>query len=193
MILEPPPASPAKKYGLNGYTNGHNGVHNGEANGNGILNGSGNGVYNGNGHTDVGQSRVFILSAKDSVACQTMMDSFAIYVGNTKPSVSDLAYTLANRRSMHPWVAAVRARTIDELAERLRDPLIKPSSTAKRPRLAFVFNGQGAQWHAMRRELIDAYPVFGRSIQEADKILKEWGAFWSLKGMYNFVLRAALL
>jgi len=186
LILEPPPASSAKKNDLNGHANGHNGVHNGEANGNGILNGSSNGVHNGNGHADVDQSRVFILSAKDSVACQTMMDIFATHVGTTKPSVSDLAYTLAHRRSMHAWVAAVRARTIDELAERLRDPLIKPSSTSKRPRLAFVFNGQGAQWHAMGRELIDAYPVFGRSIQEADEILKEYGASWSLKGIYEF-------
>jgi acyl transferase domain-containing protein len=77
---------------------------------------------------------------------------------------------------MHSWVAAVRARTIDELAERLRDPMLRPSSTSKRPRLAFVFNGQGAQWHAMGRELIGAYPVFGRSIREADDILKEYGA-----------------
>ena len=186
LILEPPPASSAKKNGLNRHTNGHNAAHNGEASGNGILNGSSSGVHNGNGHTDVDQSRVFILSAKDSVACQTMMDIFATHVGTTKPSVSDLAYTLAHRRSKHPWVAAVRARTIDELAERLRDPLIKPSSTSKRPRLAFVFNGQGAQWHAMGRELINAYPVFGRSIQEADEILKEYGASWSLKGTYEF-------
>lgn len=186
LILEPPPASSAKENGLNRHANGHNGVHNGEANGNGILNGSSDGVHNGNGHANVDQSRVFILSAKDSVACQTMMDIFATKVETTKPSVSDLAYTLTHRRSMHPWVAAVRARTIDELAERLRDPLIKPSNTSKRPRLAFVFNGQGAQWHAMGRELIDAYPVFGRSIQEADEILKEYGASWSLKGMYEF-------
>ena len=177
----------------NGVLNGSsNGVHNGEANGKGLLNGSSNGHYNGNGHVDVVQSRVFILSAKDSVACQTMMDRFATHLGTTKPSVNDLAYTLANRRSMHPWVAAVRARTVDELVECLRDPLNKPSATSKRPRLAFVFNGQGAQWHAMGRELIDAYPVFGRSIQEADEILKEYGASWSLKGMYEFHLESSI-
>lgn len=192
LILEPPPASSAKKNGLNGYANGHNGVHNGEANGNGILNGSSNGVYNSNGHAEGNQSHVFILSAKDSVACQTMMDIFATYVGTTKPFVNDLAYTLVHRRSMHPWLVAVRARTIGELAERLRDPLIKPSSPSKPPRLAFVFNGQGAQWHAMGRELIDAYPVFGRSIQEADEILKEYGSSWSLKGIYEFHFKSCI-
>jgi hypothetical protein len=38
----------------------------------------------------------------------------------------------------------------------------------------------------MGRELINAYPVFGRSIQEADEILKEYGAPWSLRGTYEF-------
>ena len=202
LILEPPPAPSAKNNGLNGHANG---PHNGEANGRGILNGFGNGIHNGvangessnglhngNGHVDVDESRVFILSAKDSVACQTMMDRFATHFETTKPSISDLAYTLANRRSMHPWVAAVRARNIEEFVERLRDPLLKPSGTTKRPRLAFVFNGQGAQWHAMGRELIHAYPVFGRSIQEADEVLREYGASWSLKGIHEFIWRAII-
>lgn len=190
LILETLPAPSAKNSGLIGHANGPNGAHNGEANGHGILNGFGNGLHNGNGHVDVDESRVFILSAKDSVACQTMMDRFATHFETTKPSIGDLAYTLANRRSMHPWVAAVRARNIDEFVERLRDPLLKPSGTTKRPRLAFVFNGQGAQWHAMGRELIDAYPVFGRSIQEADEVLREYGASWSLKGIHKFYLES---
>lgn len=116
-----------------------------------------------------------------------MMARFSAYVATTMPSASDLAYTLAHRRSMHSWVAAVRARTIDELVERLRDSMLRPSSTSKRPRLAFAFNRQGAQWHAMGRELIGAYPVFGRSIREADDILEQYGASSSLKGMYELL------
>ncbi|KAK7959439.1 Compactin diketide synthase [Apiospora aurea] len=180
LILEPYPSPSALQNGSNGLGNGYNGVHNGVTNGNGIANGSSNGTHNGNGHADTTRSQVFLLSAKDSVACQTMMDVFATHVEKTEPSVEDLAYTLANRRSIHSWVTAVRAQTIEELAKRLRDPLVKPSSTSKRPRLAFVFNGQGAQWHAMGRELIDAYPVFGQSVREADKALREYGASWSL-------------
>ena len=44
----------------------------------------------------------------------------------------------------------------------------------------------------MGRELIDAYLVFGRSIQEADEILKEYGASWSLKGMHEFHLESCI-
>ena len=52
------------------------------------------------------------------------------------------------------------------------------------PRIGFVFNGQGAQWHAMGRELIAAYPVFGSAILRADQMLKEYGATWSLHGSF---------
>ena len=77
-------------------------------------------------------------------------------------------------------VAAIPATTVSELADRLQEPARKPSHSSKRPRLGFVSNGQGAQWHAMGRELIPAYPVFGQAIHSADEILKEYGAPWSL-------------
>jgi acyl transferase domain-containing protein len=93
-----------------------------------------------------------------------------------------LAFTLTERRSKQSWVAAVRANNIEELAEGFSSPAKKPLSASKLPRLGFVFNGQGAQWHAMGRELIAAYPVFGQSIRKADDILKAYGAEWSLKG-----------
>lgn len=134
--------------------------------------------------------RVFVVSAKDSVACQTMMRRLASHIVETLPSPGDLAYTLSERRTLHPWVVAVRARSIEELAERFQEPGRKASFAYKRPRLGFVFNGQGAQWHAMGRELITAYPVFGNAILEAGEILKGYGASWSLIGKSNFKPKA---
>ena len=59
---------------------------------------------------------------------------------------------------------------------------IKPRRSSKRPRLGFVFTGQGAQWHAMGRELIDQYPVFKATLIEVERQLKSFGASWSLLG-----------
>ncbi|THC93329.1 hypothetical protein EYZ11_007185 [Aspergillus tanneri] len=125
-------------------------------------------------------SRVFVVSARDSAACRSVMDRLASHIIETSPSPDSLAYTLNERRSLHPWVAAVRATSIEDLAERLRESERKPSFAYKKPRLGFVFNGQGAQWHAMARELLTVYPVFGHAISNAGKILKEYGASWSL-------------
>jgi acyl transferase domain-containing protein len=91
-ILEPAPASIAKTSGLNKHVDGLNGIHISGAHGNGIR----NGIHNGEGHANADRSHVFILSAKDLVACQTMMGRFAAHVATTMPSASDLAYTLAH-------------------------------------------------------------------------------------------------
>ncbi|KAJ4856009.1 acyl transferase domain-containing protein [Trichoderma breve] len=140
-----------------------------------------NGHSNDTGNTS-NRSLVYLLSAKDSTTCTTMMRRFAHHIVKSRSKPEDLAYTLAERRSRHSWVAAVRAGKIDELAACLLSPTQKPSNTPPElPELGFVFNGPYAQWHAMGRELIEAYPMFGQRIREADDILKEYGALWSLK------------
>jgi acyl transferase domain-containing protein len=143
-------------------------------------------VEGGSGHdADSGRSYVFMLSAKDTVACRAMMDRLATQVVERKPPLGDLAYTLSQRRTVHPWMATVQATSIDQLAQRLQEPSLKPlliNTSKRRPLVGFVFNGQGAQWHAMGRELITAYPVFDRALREAGVILKGYGASWSLIG-----------
>ena len=143
---------------------------------------------NGNIHAEVHpsntkhESYVFVLSAKDSVACQSTVQRLIAHLDRNDHLVpADLAYTLSERRSLHPWVITVRAGSTDELVKRLCDPTVKPVSVSRIPRLGFVFNGQGAQWHAMARELIEAYPSFQKDIADADRILKDFGADWSLQ------------
>lgn len=122
-----------------------------------------------------------------------MNNNLATYLSSQTPLPKpiDLALTLAERKSRFPWATAVRACTLAELAEKLGSPDRKPRRSLKAPRLGFVFNGQGAQWHAMGRELIAEYPVFRQSLSTADSILKEYGAVWSLQGKFLTKLLAA--
>lgn len=144
------------------------------------------GLPNGN------NSRVFILSSKDPLGIQSSAKRLAAYIRDsistkTCPSMADLAYTLAERRSRFPWAVAVKAQSLSELAERLEDSKLKSTRSLRTiPRIGFVFNGQGAQWHAMGRELIALYPVFEDAIHTADGILKDYGATWSLHGAVLF-------
>ncbi len=130
---------------------------------------------------------VFILSGKDERAIRAANTHLRDYLNSQKRRLGltymkNLAYTLGQRRSRFPWVAATSAQNLSELTEILESKQLKPSHSNKKPRLGFVFNGQGAQWHAMGRELISTYPVFQASVQEADKHIKELGARWSLTG-----------
>ncbi|KAK4214346.1 hypothetical protein QBC37DRAFT_421440 [Rhypophila decipiens] len=153
------------------------------------LHGHVNGTEKSSGvtrHAD--PSHVYILTSGDATACQDMAKRLSAYIrdsismgGETTPSPADLAYTLSERRSRLPWAVAIRARSLAELADSLEAPNLTPVHASKAPRLGFVFNGQGAQWYAMGRELIAGYPVFEQSVWRADQVLRhDYGASWSL-------------
>ncbi|KAH9905003.1 polyketide synthase [Xylariomycetidae sp. FL2044] len=138
---------------------------------------------------DNGRSRIYLLSGKDVVALKGNAANLASHIREslTNDDLGDLAFTLSERRSRLPYVATVRASNVTDLSNKLGQSSLKTTHVPDRqPRLGFVFNGQGAQWHAMGRELISAYPVFSSAIHRADKILKGYGASWSL---YEELLR----
>lgn len=99
-----------------------------------------------------------------------------------KSLTRNIAYTLCQRRSHLAWRVACVASSSNELAIALNSPDTKPGRCAPStpPKIAFVYTGQGAQWHAMGRELLDAYPVFAESMRRADACLKGIGADFSL-------------
>ncbi|KAG0646234.1 Highly reducing polyketide synthase [Hyphodiscus hymeniophilus] len=179
----------------NGNTNGHLASTNGSANG--TTNGFTNGITNGvNGHTEhatngvngnhsISKSRVFVLSAKDDQVTRTMAQNLKAYLKSTKIEdeesfLDNLAYTLGQRRSLFPWIVTQPASSVPALITALESDKLVPIRANGKPKIGFVFTGQGAQWFAMGRELIKAYPVFRDCLWEADTYLKDFGSPWSL-------------
>ncbi|MCJ1379055.1 hypothetical protein MMC17_002155 [Xylographa soralifera] len=183
----------------NGYTNGYtNG--NGHINGNGYTNGNGhtnvNGYTNGNHHTNntIDNTKVLILSARDERGCQQMVSDLKAYLEKhrslgheaSEQLLRHLSYTLGERRTLFQWVAAHQVRlekdgNLDAAIQAFDSPRFKPGRRpSSKPRIGMVFTGQGAQWYAMGRELLSSYPVFRRSIEEAEAHLRALGADWSL-------------
>ncbi|KAE8373903.1 hypothetical protein BDV26DRAFT_296514 [Aspergillus bertholletiae] len=146
-----------------------------------------------NGHGDAQAARdvskVLVLSGKDEQACQRMVAGLAAYIeqnplpDNLGDYIDNLTYTLGQRRTRFPWVAAHPISLSDGyegVIGALQSPKFKPSRSPRRPRIGMVFTGQGAQWYAMGRELIEAYPVFKDALLEAQGYLEQFGADWSL-------------
>jgi len=131
--------------------------------------------------------RLYILSANDKTALEAQMHELTIYL-EQRPEVfqnsllPNLAYTLGQRRSILSYKIAIPARSSAELIPELAGLNIKPSRATQEPRIGFVFTGQGAQWHAMGRELLDAYPVFASTMEKLDNCLLDLGANFSLLG-----------
>jgi acyl transferase domain-containing protein/NADPH:quinone reductase-like Zn-dependent oxidoreductase/SAM-dependent methyltransferase len=143
-----------------------------------------------NGIHAQGQNTVLVLSARDEKACQRMVFDLKAYLQDRNTTgvsglMESLSYTLGERRTLLPWVAANIVRfcddNLDEVIETLESPRFMPVRTPPRlPRIGMIFTGQGAQWYAMGRELLDAYPIFRASLEEAQRHLKAIGAEWLL-------------
>ncbi|KAK4238694.1 hypothetical protein C8A03DRAFT_14873 [Achaetomium macrosporum] len=131
-------------------------------------------------HTEE-SSKLFVLSGKDEAATRKMAANLCDYLKSTEVSFHDLAYTLGQRRSRFAWTLTASARSATELVDALSDPSVKPLQAPATPvRIGFAFNGQGAQWFGMGRELIASYPTFAKTLQECDAIIKDFGADWSI-------------
>ncbi|KAI0973114.1 hypothetical protein F4678DRAFT_478324 [Xylaria arbuscula] len=144
-----------------------------------------------NSHQKCAESVVLVISARDENACQRMVCNLVGYLNDrrTMPEPSkllqNLAYTLGERRSTFPWVAVnqicLHGNSTDNVIQALESPKFAPvRALARRPRIGMVFTGQGAQWHAMGRELIGSYPGFKSSLEESEHHLSILGAEWSL-------------
>ena len=131
------------------------------------------------------QRKIFVLTASHKESARAQIESLSNYLKDKKDVdetfFDNLAFTLATRRSMLEWRAAVSASTSKELEEALNVDLAAKVAKASQPSIGFIFTGQGAQWPCMGRELLD-YPVFASAMREADEHLQYIGADWSLIG-----------
>lgn len=145
-----------------------------------------NGVH---GSTEAKQPSLFCFSANDEKGTARLCEKYAQYLrsigshrtsaGDDRTLLDDLWYTLAHRRSTLVWKPWCLASTVDELHQKLKNGISRPYRFSKLPQMTFVFTGQGAQWHAMGRELC-AYEVYRKSVQQADAYLKSAGCSWSV-------------
>lgn len=143
------------------------------------------------------KSEVLVMYGRDEQACQRMVSSVKNYlearISSTEDPerlIQDLVWTLSRRRTRFPsgWISTHTVQwsgdenVLEQVIQCLDAPQFKPVRLPgdKVPRIGMVFTGQGAQWHGMARELIELYPLFRSTLQEAERYLDEFGADWSL-------------
>ena len=102
--------------------------------------------------------------------------------------LKDIVYSAGIRKAHYSNRLAVRANNESELFEYLEDYLngdpnvniaFTKSEFSEKPRLVFVCTGQGPQWYAMGRELLEGNEVFKSKVDEIDGLLSEY-TDWSL-------------
>jgi acyl transferase domain-containing protein len=97
----------------------------------------------------------FVLSAKTERSLKANIEKLHGWISNPEQEfdMGDLAYTLAARRSQMLWRWSTVASDRESLLVALSQKGLRLEKAAAQHRTVFVFTGQGAQWHAMGREV----------------------------------------
>ncbi|MEH0574691.1 SDR family NAD(P)-dependent oxidoreductase [Streptomyces sp. B21-108] len=98
----------------------------------------------------------------------------------------DIGWSLAATRSALPHRAVVLGagrddypRPLTRLADDEPDPALVCGTARRKPRVVFVFPGQGSQWAGMAAELLDTSAEFAGYVRECEQALAPYTA-WSL-------------
>ncbi len=132
------------------------------------------------------------LSAHTEKAVADMARSYAKALSAKKYQVKenfiDFIYSANVHRGQFDHSSVVIATDRDDLLKKLNNfettetvpGIIKGSSQINaQNKTLFVYSGQGPQWFAMGRQLLEKEPVFKRAIQQINDLLSEY-AGWSL-------------
>ena len=124
--------------------------------------------------------QVFSLSARTPEAASELARRTAIAIKNSNDSLGDLCFTAAEGRAHFQYRFAVAARDKTELSAALQSAASSqshPSLVAgraipgARPKVAFLFTGQGAQHPGMGRSLYETQLVYRNAIDECSELL----------------------
>ena len=178
----------------NGLGNGNGVSQNGTSTQNGTMHSSPDSKTNGHSTLDA-PPFLFCVSAFDKVGVQRNMQALTEYcvptsnASDDQTRLSDLAYTLAVKRSSFTWRAHCLASSLQDLKTGLsrESCAVKPFRARGVPDIGFVFTGQGAQWHAMGHELL-VYETFKKSLQDASDYIQSLGSSWSLYSICSSIL-----
>ena len=127
------------------------------------------------------------VSASSAAALRQRAQEMTAVVGslaeqeNEPQTLTDLCYTASLRRSHLEHRLAVAGTSAAELGRGLEEfargqesasVAAGDASQERKPKIAFVFPGQGGQWIGMGRELLRTNKVFRRSVEESDAAIQ---------------------
>jgi len=138
--------------------------------------------------------RLFPISAHSSAALKETVQRLSAWLkdetAESRISLNDLCATAALKREQHDFRLAAVVESIDQLHDGLSEFLESrenpsvfyfPNRVGAKPRVAFVFPGQGSQWLGMCRKLLRESPVFRDAMERCAQALKPY-TDWSLFG-----------
>jgi acyl transferase domain-containing protein/NADPH:quinone reductase-like Zn-dependent oxidoreductase/acyl carrier protein len=126
------------------------------------------------------KTNILAVSAQTDAALRELASRYETLLRDRPDSLRDVCFTAATHRDHLDSRAAVVGENVKAVLAGL-NALAQGSAAAnlrrgrrvagRRPRIAFIFSGQGSQWWAMGRQLRDTEPVFASALIECDNAL----------------------
>jgi acyl transferase domain-containing protein/acyl-CoA synthetase (AMP-forming)/AMP-acid ligase II/acyl carrier protein len=127
---------------------------------------------------------VLALSARSEQALRTLAQRYEEFLSaNPTASVADMGCTANSGRAHFAHRLAIVSDSATHLREQLAAVVAGQSAKSvqrgrvqnkERPKIAFLFTGQGSQYIGMGRQLYDTQPVFRKALDRCDEILRPY-------------------
>ena len=129
-------------------------------------------------------SQLFCMSTKDPAALRTLADRYEHHLADLPAdSLADVCYTADTGRAHFNHRLAIVSSRPEELRERLAAYQAAEDcaglshnecSGNQKPKVAFLFTGQGGQYVNMARKLYDGEPIFRGILDRCDELLRPY-------------------
>ncbi|MBO9691674.1 type I polyketide synthase [Chryseobacterium sp.] len=121
------------------------------------------------------QSYQFVISGKSLKSLKENASNLLQFLEDKKDiSLSNLAYTLTRRKTIHEFAWLLEAESQEELIYALELKLQKEeypkASATNDQRLVWVFTGMGPQWYDMGKELYNENTIFRDTLNKCDAL-----------------------
>jgi malonyl CoA-acyl carrier protein transacylase len=124
---------------------------------------------------------ILALSAKSETALHELATQYEAFL-SAQPDVAAVTFTANTGRSHFQHRLAVVADSANQMRERLSafnlnqeatDLISNVIQTKDRPKIAFLFTGQGSQYVGMGWELYQTQPTFRDALDQCDQLLRQ--------------------
>jgi len=100
-----------------------------------------------------------------------LANKYIQYLDYTQEILADICYTANQGRTHFSKRFAVVAESKESLQSGLKTCIVHEVPRGDK-KLAFLFTGQGSQYHDMARELYETQAIFKQALDECDSLLK---------------------
>ncbi|MDJ0843722.1 beta-ketoacyl synthase N-terminal-like domain-containing protein [Crocosphaera sp.] len=138
--------------------------------------------------------QLLTLSAKSQPALQALVERYHNFL-KTHPSVAlkDVCFTANTKRSQFENRLAIVAASSEDLQQQLTTLINHPDEESirgvaprrQRPKMAFLFTGQGSQYVGMGRQLYETSSLYRSLIDECDRLLQPYLKTSLLRVLYE--------